>query len=244
MSKTTKSFICSIITLTLAFFMLCAAVYGWYSMNDKVGGGGMEIKALDHTMNLNYAVYKYDDELAEGVDATEDDDALSLSPYDSIIVSKNEYTPIIIKLILSGELNGGAGLTFRITCGESDLNKDVLSNIISVNIGYIEMDSIEPKDIYEDAKVYFAENKNTKKTFVALNDNTTPDDKTKEMSIDFDLSIFSSHIVDNSLTFYVEIDYDADLIAEKDYSASFADLETNVIYDSDLERIIIFGGNS
>ncbi len=220
-----KKIIISIINIILVLICFISITYSWLANNKIVQGNGLQIAARQDVISLSHFVYKYDDELLAGYDATNDIDAFELPPYDSIILSRNDHSSIIIKLLVSGEaVNKDEPITLSFFCRETASDTKSLSNVLNFKIGLFNINETEPALIYQVAEQNFTDS-TTEISFV--------NNGIKQTEISYILSDYEDYVQDMFLVVYIQIDYDADLVQDVG-AISYDDLTETIEYTSDI----------
>ena len=220
-----KKIIISVINIILVLICFVGITYSWLASNKVVQGNGLQIAARQDVISLSHFVYKYDDELLAGYDATNDIDAFELPPYDSIILSRNDHSSIIIKLLVSGEaVNKDEPITLSFFCRETASDTKSLSNVLNFKIGLFNINETEPALIYQVAEQNFTDS-TTEISFV--------NNGIKQTEISYILSDYEDYVQDMFLVVYIQIDYDADLVQDVG-AISYDDLTETIEYTSDI----------
>lgn len=220
-----KTIIISIINIALVLICFVGITFSWLAMNDTIQGNGLQIAAHQDVISLSHFVYKYNDDLREGYDATNDTDAFELPPYDSIILSRNEHSSIIIKLLVSGEaVNKGEPITLSFFCRETASDTKSLSNVLHFKIGLFNIEETEPALIYQIAEQNFLDS-TTKISFV--------DNGEKQTGIAYVLSGYNDFIQNMFLNVYIQIDYNPELVQDVG-AISYDDLTQIITYTPDI----------
>ena len=230
-----KILITSIINIVLILCCFIGVTFAWFAMNDKIEATNLQISARQDVINLSHTVYKYDSELLRGYDATNDRDAFKLLPYDSIIISRNEHSSIIIKLQLTGTaVLKGDPITLTFFCSETSSETKCLSNVLYFKIALFTIDETDPAVIFSSAENNFSNIQN-KLSFVNGNNKNT--------TITYTLSDYSNFINDVFLEAYILIDYNPDLV-EDTGTISYDDLTQVITYNPDIYLLQVTADSS
>ena len=226
-----KIWIISIVNLIFAIICCTVVVFAWFSMNKITNGNGMQIVLQQNDINIDYSVYKYKDN--NFYDATNTNDSFILNPYDTIIQERNIHTSIILKLVITGQaVLERDNIFLSINCSETNSDTMYLSNVVYFKFGLFNIDSNDVETIYTTAESSFNQI-NNKYTFVG---------EEKETLIVYSISNYSNHIIDNSLTLFVEINYDEDLV-EQLVLPSYEDFGTTIAYTPDIRQLVVYTGD-
>lgn len=110
-------------TLALALFawFSTSSTFSWFASNKQVDATGMAIKVkADEDVDIEMKAYKYVYDSEKGYIVSETED-LAMSRYDQIFQENNVYTPILLKLTLTGGVYAnGEDLPMRILRGFDD----------------------------------------------------------------------------------------------------------------------------
>ena len=96
-----------IVTLLLVtIFLFVSSVYAWILFNDSVQNGPMNGGVEYDPIKATYEIY-YKDQMGEtnvryGF-PKEDEDPIEMHTYDSVFVQKNEYNPLVVRVIIESE---------------------------------------------------------------------------------------------------------------------------------------------
>ena len=220
-----KKIIIPVINIILVLICFVGITYSWLANNRVVQGNGLQIAARQDVISLSHFVYKYDDELLAGYDATNDTDAFELPPYDSIILSRNDHSSIIVKLNISGQaVITGSPITFSFFCTETSADTKSLSNVLDFKIGLFTINETEPALIYQVAEQNFTDS-TTKISFI--------NNGIKQTEISYILSDYEDYVQNMFLVVYIQIDYNADLVQDVG-AISYDDLTETIEYTSDI----------
>ena len=205
-----------------------------------------------YNVALNYRVYKYSSDYMAGIDATEDDDALALHVYDSIILDNNTHMDNFIRMDInfintttsSDTLILNLAITGDYNVYKNDLKyASIISNIIQFKFAlysYTEDDGTihtinntisETNDstIFSTCETYFS-SLNSASKFVTVNNSSSSTGVTRASdSINVTLSsntYFASGFTGlSSCVFYIQYGYDEDLV---DYWTTYGDSTLSV----------------
>ena len=253
--------ICIFLTLSLTIL----ATYSWITSNKNVGGNGIDINvkpASSITSTSCYAL-KYDGiTKASFVQLGDEEEAITMSEYDTIFTDRNVNTPLIIRIVLLvpkglvTDQNNYISLKFPCSDTYKDNNKVIneLSNVAIVKCG-CGLTSSKVKDTYGNE----VNNNNKINIFngaiEALDTNGvimdnffdgTGSSKTKASQAELKLhySDYSMYIpadlsnVDNiEIIINIEINYDPTLIGE--YIDSYGSIEAPGDFTADIGTIYI-----
>lgn len=220
-------------TINLLFVIICCTivVFAWFSMNKITNGNGMQIVLQQNDINIDYSVYKYNNNTF--YDVTDTNDTFILNPYDTIIKERNVHTSIILKLIITGQaVLERDNIFISINCSETNSDTMYLSNAVYFKFGLFNIDSNDIETIYTTAESNFNQI-NNKYTFV---------DNIKNTLIIYTISNYNDYIVNNSLTLFIEINYDEDLV-EQLVLPSYEDFGTTIAYTPDIRQLVVYTGD-
>ena len=149
---------------------------------------------------MSYRVYKYVDDEKAVIDVTNEQDALTLSRYDSVIKSRNVNTPIVLEFLISGvALGDNVPIDIVSHCTDATLTNKVISNIIKLQFAPINPTSINVNDRYNEVVSYFVDEEVPSVQF--------KNGSIKQREVTYTLNNYSSMIVGNSLNLFIMIDY-------------------------------------
>lgn len=214
--------------LTIFNLAVCfSGTYAWFVAAQANSAENMQVQMYTHELDMSYRVYKYDDDQKGAINATGKSDALQLQKYDSVIKSRNVYTPIIIEFMITGMSLGEDIPVFVNThCSNDTTDERVLSNIIQMKFAVIPtITSADPNDIYFEAV----------DEFDTMEPNLFIVNNTKRQDITYELSNYSESIVGGNLRLYILLDYHEGLI--DNFEFSYHDSQSTA-FDNDLERIV------
>ena len=213
----------SIFNLAVCF----AGTYAWFTAAKMNSAENMQVQMYTHELDMSYHVYKYNDDQKGAINATGQSDALKLQKYDSVIKSRNMYTPIIIEFMITGmSLGEDIPVFINTHCKNTTTTDRVLSNIIQMKFAIIPtITSSDPNDIYFDAISEF-EN---------IEPNLFIENSIKRQDITYELSNYSSSIVGGNLRLYILLDYHEGLIDQFEFT--YHDVQSTT-FANDLERIV------
>ncbi len=110
-------------TLALALFawFSTSSTFSWFASNKQVDATGMAIKVkADEDVDIEMKAYKYVYDSDKGYYVSETTD-LAMSRYDQIFQENNDYTPVLLKLTLTGGVyTNGEDLPMKILRGFAD----------------------------------------------------------------------------------------------------------------------------
>lgn len=217
--------------LILSVAIVCSSIsFAWYTDNKETTTNTPGIQAGHNTISFDYFVYKYNTELYVIEDVTGEEDQFTMNAYDSIILSRNIHTSLIIKLEISGAaLSEEQDIYCDITCSNETIDDMCLSNAIQFKFGFFDIDEEDAEDIYLTAESEF--NKiNEKYRF--------KDGSTKEDLIRF--IIDNSHYSESTIDLYIQVDYAQDLISElSTFDITDLTADNVVTYTGDIEKLEI-----
>ena len=202
--------------MTIFNLAICfAATFAWFISVKKLYSSDMTIQMEAHELRLNYAIYKFDDNIK---DITEID-SLALNPYDTVIGERNKNNAIVIKAELTSDFfidKTTYDITISLACSETASNTDYLSNI--THFKFAPLTNIE--DIYYDS--------------VAGLQNTTPLKFITTVKLtEVTYTISNAPIIDNKIVIYGLFNYDEDLI-----NARNIDITDEIpVFTNDIEYI-------
>ena len=207
-------------------FVCFSGVLAWFSAANKDDVAGMQVQMYTHELDMNYRVFKYSDDEKAGVEVTGRQNALEMQKYDSVIVSRNEHTPIILEFLLNG-VSLGENLPINITTTRSqdDATVQAISNIIKLQFAPLVINSDDETVIYDTAVSYFR----THQTGSVFEDGET--------EVVYELSNYSSYLTSAGLTLFIMIDYSEALIDNFRDNFDITD-STTVAFTNDLLNIV------
>ena len=203
-----KSRLKIVLATLLAIFNLftCfAGTYAWFVAARVNNVSSMQVQMYTHELDMSYSIYKYSDEQKAGIRSND----LVLQEYDSVIKSRNVYTPIIIEFMITGmSLGDGIPVFINTHCTNNTTTDNVLSNIIQMKFAVIPtITSSDPNVIYFDAIAAFEDE--DPNYFIV--------DDEKQQDIEYELSNYSGYITGGNLRLYILLDYCEDLIDNFDF---------------------------
>lgn len=207
-----------LVTLFALFDLLVCGMgcYAWFVTKNTVSASGIQMRIYTQDLDLSYKIYKYSDDEKCAIDVTNQDDALALQEYDSVITSRNDNTPIIIEFNLRGEkITGDNSICLSVTCTDPATDTRYLSNIVGLKFATttaITGDSTA--DIYDSAVNYFKD----------VNSYTFKNGDNKTSEIVYTATNYTSYIVNNVLKIYMQLDYEPSLVQQFEFS--FDDVTT------------------
>ncbi len=220
-----KAFIISLLNIILLFICFITVAYAWLAMNTETNSSGMQIEVQQHMINLEYTVYKYNKDTLAGYDATEENDAFELAPYDSIILSRNEHLSIIVKLVIDGQIIiDNNPIAINLFCSETSITARSLSNVLEFKIGLFTINSSDANTIYTTAETNFESITNS----ISFVENGV---KNTEAAITVDS--YSSYVSDSKLTLYIQFNYNQELV-QNIGTISYDDLTEVIVYNPDI----------
>lgn len=213
----------------LALFNLVTCfigTYAWFVANQSVSAATMQVQMYTHELDMSYRVYKYDDNAKTAIDATGAADALTLPEYDSVIVSRNDNTALVIEFLVSGiALGEDWPITISAYCSNNSFSTRCISNIISMKFAPItSITSYTAADIYPQALNYFS----------TVNGSQFVNNGSKTQTITYLLDDYAAALVNNTLRLFVVVDYSPTLIDSFEFS--FDDASTTA-FSNDLISI-------
>lgn len=213
----------------LALFNLVACfvgTYAWFVTSQSVSAATMQVQMYTHELDMSYRVYKYDDNTKTAIDATGAADALTLPEYDSVIVSRNDNTALVIEFLVSGiALGEDWPITISAYCSNNSSSTRCISNIISMKFAPItSITSYAAADIYPQALNYFS----------TVNSSQFVNNGNKTQTITYLLDDYAATLVNNTLRLFVVVDYSPTLI--NSFEFSFDDASTTA-FSNDLISI-------
>lgn len=221
----------TLVTFLLVFVFMVYFSFGWFSSNTETNATGMSIKVggLAGVSIEEYRVYlhNYDSEgVVEVSNNIENDDLyladFELNPYDSILTEHNEYTRVLVRIIIDHvptdktTLNVNVSNTTLLANAGASLTEH-FSNICAFRFIYADHED-DPEDVYDALT-----NDNTASVpFVTVTRDGNNFSNTKVASISLSLDSLngsnSSYIYTENdvrkLCVYLEISYDDNLVKE------------------------------
>lgn len=83
--------------------------FGWFSRNEKVNKSGLDLNVQQGNLNVEFAYFMYDVN-DETYKAESNLSAINFNQYDLVFRSRNQYTPIVVRLtLLKSELSASGG---------------------------------------------------------------------------------------------------------------------------------------
>lgn len=200
--------------------------YAWFVASQSANAAEMQVQMYTHELDMSYRVYKYDRDIMAPIDATGTEGALILPEYDSVIVSRNKNTALIIEFLVSGiALGENIPLTISAYCSNNSVSSRCISNIITLKFATINsITSYNAADIYTQATNYFAD----------VNGNQFVNNGNKTQTITYALNNYTSELVSGALRLFVMIDYAPTLVDSFEFSLDDA---TTTAFSNDLTSI-------
>jgi hypothetical protein len=200
--------------------------YAWFVASQSTNAAEMQVQMYTHELDMSYRVYKYDDNVKAPVDATGTEGALILPEYDSVIVSRNENTAIILEFLVSGiALGENIPLTISAYCSNNSASSRCISNIIALKFATISsITSYIAADIYTQAVDYF----------VDVDGSQFVNNGNKTQTITYALNDYAAELVNGALRLFIMIDYVPALVDSFEFS--FDDASTTA-FSNDLTSI-------
>lgn len=217
--------ICALLLMALNLATAFVGVYAWFVSGRRSDASGMRIQMYTHELDLSYRVYKYSDEVKGVIEATDMPDAFTLLEYDSVFTDRNDNTPIIVDFSLTGAiLSENTPIQVISSCTAANPTAKALSNIIELKFALLNNVGADASAIWSDAVGYF-ENASGNRFKVGNSKNTT---------VSYTIRNYGSHIVNNALHFFMQLNYAPDLIGEFEFD--LADSQTTA-FSNDLTTI-------
>ena len=194
------------IFITLLDLITCAVQsFAWFTTANKVSVVGMQMRIEATRLDLTYDVYKYIDELKAPVNVTNEPDALTLTEYDSVILSRNVFTPIVIKFEFN--ITASTPLCIDTYCTEEETDTNYLSNIVELKFAVVPniADNASDSDIYYAVVDYFATN---------ISAETFKVGDIKNLELNYILTNYTQYINQGKLDLYIQLDYSETLISD------------------------------
>ena len=200
-----------------------AATFAWfYTTKNNLKGSNIALQIDAQELHINYNLYKFDEDEKQIVEVEKFD----LNTYDSIIKERNANTPLVVKVIVAGNIfenKTASDVSIELTCNEEVQFTSYLSNIINFRFKSFTLDTTTISDIYYSAKEELLSE--TPTTFFTTTKLTTRQ-----------LTISNAPIINNTITIYGLVDYDEDLIDDF-ISINQLTLETMPAFQNDLNYI-------
>ena len=222
-----KAITISILNIFLVLICLTTTVFAWFAMNDKVETSGMQISVGLDNVSFDYTIYQYDYD----TNTYTDEGNLALRPYDTIIISRNTNTAIIVKLMITGEvINTHDDIIVNFLCSDTQLNTMSLSNVLEFKAALLDItDQSSAQSIYTTAASQFLDKQ--AKTFYGQQ-------KLTQLSFVFSYSEYGSHInADQMLPLYIEIDYSETLIGNINTTVDATTFNTIITFNADVYEL-------
>ena len=234
------AFVFALLVFTSVLLAIGSKAYGWFSNNRNVGGSGAGVNDLRNDVSARYEVYVYDININrpsntkivddEEVELTVKD--IEFQQYDVTFRSRNRYTPIIIRIKLSGDNllvepgeTGSIFITIR-RQGESDLSTDTLpltsSSVMrftGITNGSVDTSTAETLYGDVDALLYDSTratitNTTNSKTFATIEEVNSEEIFNIESDITLTVSYDNSSFVNGKLDVFLYVTYDELLIGK------------------------------
>lgn len=234
------AFVFALLVFTSVLLAIGSKAYGWFSNNRNVGGSGAGVNVLRNDVSARYEVYVYDININrpsntkivddEEVELTVKD--IEFQQYDVTFRSRNRYTPIIIRIKLSGDNllvepgeTGSIFITIR-RQGESDLSTDTLpltsSSVMrftGITNGSVDTSTAETLYGDVDALLYDSTratitNTTNSKTFATIEEVNSEEIFNIESDITLTVSYDNSSFVNGKLDVFLYVTYDELLIGK------------------------------
>jgi len=200
-----------------------AATFAWfYATKNNLKGSNIALQIDAQELHINYNLYKFDEDEKQIVEVEKFD----LNTYDSIIKERNINTPLVVKVIVAGNIfenKAASDVSIELTCTEEVQFTSFLSNIINFRFKSFILDTSTISDTYYSAKEELLSE--TPTTFFTTTKLTTRQ-----------LTISNAPIINNTITIYGLVDYDEDLIDDF-ISINQLTLETMPAFQNDLNYI-------
>lgn len=200
-----------------------AATFAWfYATKNNLKGSNIAMQIDAQELHIDYNLYKFDEDEKEIVEI----DKFNLNTYDSIIKERNTNTPLVVKVIVAGNIfenKTTSDVLIELTCNESSYYTSYLSNIINFRFKSFTLDTNTISDTYYSAKEELLPE--TPITFFTTTKLTTRQ-----------LTISNAPIINSTITIYGLVDYDEDLIDDF-ISINQLTLDTMPVFQNDLNYI-------
>ena len=99
-----KLVVCTAVSfIALMVFVFGGVVFGWFYDNRISAAGGMNATMRPDDLRVNYFVYAYDLFGDETVSDLYSINNLKMNPYDMIFVHRNDFTPVVVRIEISGD---------------------------------------------------------------------------------------------------------------------------------------------
>ena len=198
-------------------FICFSSAIAWFVANNVTSASGPQVQMYTHELDMSYKVYKYLDDEKAGVEVTNQQDALTLQRYDSVIKSRNVNTPIILEFLISGvALGENIPIDIVSHCTDATLTNKVISNIIKLQFAPIDIVSNDADVIYTTAVNYFKTNNVQEIQF--------KNGSVKSREVTYTLNNYSSYLDGMNLNLFIMIDYSETLV--DDFTFDINDVQT------------------
>jgi len=217
--------ICALLLMALNLATAFVGVYAWLVSNRQGDASGMRIQMYTHELDLSYRVYKYSDEVKGVIEATDMPDAFTLLEYDSVFTDRNANTPIIVDFSLTGAvLSESTPIRVVSSCTAASPTAKALSNIIELKFALLNNMGEDASAVWSNAVGYF-ENASGSRFKTGGG---------KSTSLSYVIGDYGSHVANNTLHFFMQLDYAPDLVGEFEFD--LADSQTTA-FSNDLTTI-------
>ncbi len=231
-----------------------STIFGWFLQN-RTTNAGTNANVIDDDVVAEYFAYKYDYN-NNGDDVTISNtytvDSLVMNPYDKVFIKRNEYTPVVVRISLTGEKNLPKSGVVNIKIDrDSAINESAIDRFSSVVkfacVKGADIYSTNPETIFNNAsaKILGSNNKDYFKQ-AAVGDDVKAffhydgDTLKKYDYLTFPIEYTESDFNGDTLNIYLYFDYDKTMIERFIQSAIGEDLsltETSVSAEDDLAII-------
>ena len=220
-------------TLVLALAVIvigsfATSSYGWHASNNKTDSVGMNVGVNENSFNANFEYLQYDVK-QESYLISSDLSNIDFNPYDLVFRSRNRYTPVVIRIGISGsELQSSGQVTVTIRRDTTKPATEIINNKIYMSrfctsvmrftpyIGdyYSSTTSTQYTNIDTDShfnacRALVGDDASGSQVFTTVNrTGNAIDSIVKDNSISFSFAYTSSNIVNDTLYVFIYITYD------------------------------------
>ena len=143
--KSTAGLVISLAVFFFAFFGGGVEVFGWFTNNKETDIKGVNINVFNDDIRAEYHVYSYDIRDMFDFAATVPSDAytetdpetnltvntaytlkkLKMNPYDRVFIQRNDFTPVVVRVALTGTMlprSGTVDIVINRDTGKNDVN--------------------------------------------------------------------------------------------------------------------------
>lgn len=230
----------ALLVFTSMLLAVGSRAFGWFSDNRNVGTSGAGVNVFGNDVSAHYEVYVYDININRPTNTKiVDDEEIELSvkdiefqQYDVTFRSRNRYTPIIIRIKLSGDvLSVGAGETGNIFItikrqGAAIASTDTLPLTSSSVMRFTgitngSVDTSTAEDLYGDVDALLYDstratitNTTNSKTFATIEEVNNEQFFNIESEITLTVSYDNDCIINGQLDVFLYVTYDELLIGK------------------------------